>query len=339
MFAPLAALLTVQVTIWESVSRGLQRVAGVVIGVLLAYGFVHLAGINAWTIAWAIFVSFVVGRALRLGQQGSVQVPVSALVVLALGAATKGYGLDRVVDTAIGAGFGIAVNAVIVSRPHVERAEHQVRAFADGVANLLVKLAAGVLNPAEDWASDLAQARELGERGAAAIREVRQAETALRWNSCGRRDRPAVERLEAAAEVIDQIDRPTSDIAQVLADTPAGWSIPDGLAAPLAALLRRVAYEFSSWATVTTSVEAPGGRAGPAGAVEPGQLAGGPSHVDVAVLYHAVLTANPCPPVTPEAAAVALSIALAAIRINAELNRPREGPLAARRGGKSIFAS
>ena len=35
VFAPLAALLTVQVTLWESVSRGLQRVVGVVVGVAI----------------------------------------------------------------------------------------------------------------------------------------------------------------------------------------------------------------------------------------------------------------------------------------------------------------
>ena len=47
VFAPLAALLTVQVTVWDSVARGLQRVLGVVVGVLVASGFARLAGINA----------------------------------------------------------------------------------------------------------------------------------------------------------------------------------------------------------------------------------------------------------------------------------------------------
>ena len=85
---------------------GLQRVLGVVVGVLVAYGFARLAGINAWSIALVIFVSLLAGRALRLGQQGSIQVPVSALLVLVLGATTGGYALDRVVDTVIGAAAG-----------------------------------------------------------------------------------------------------------------------------------------------------------------------------------------------------------------------------------------
>jgi len=50
VFAPLAALLTVQATVWESVSRGAQRVAGVIVGVVVAFGFARVAGIHAWSI-------------------------------------------------------------------------------------------------------------------------------------------------------------------------------------------------------------------------------------------------------------------------------------------------
>jgi uncharacterized membrane protein YgaE (UPF0421/DUF939 family) len=122
VFAPLAALLTVQVTVWDSVARGLQRVLGVVVGVLVAYGFARLAGINAWSIALVIFVSLLAGRALRLGQQGSIQVPVSALLVLVLGATTGGYALDRVLDTMVGAATGILVNVVVVPPTQVKGA-------------------------------------------------------------------------------------------------------------------------------------------------------------------------------------------------------------------------
>jgi len=84
------------------------------VGVLVAFGFARVAGIHAWSIALVVFVSILAGQALRLGQQGSVQVPVSALLVLVLGATTGGYALDRVVDTAIGAACGILVNLVVV---------------------------------------------------------------------------------------------------------------------------------------------------------------------------------------------------------------------------------
>ncbi len=98
-------MLTVQVTVWDSVSRGLQRALGVVVGVLLAYALARLLGMHVWSVALLVFVSWVAGQVLRLGQQGAVQVPVSALLVLVLGASTTGYAVDRVVDTFVGAGW------------------------------------------------------------------------------------------------------------------------------------------------------------------------------------------------------------------------------------------
>ena len=144
----MAALLTVQVTVWESVSRGLQRVLGVVVGVLVAFGFARLAGIHAWSIALVVFVSILAGQALRLGLQGSVQVPVSALLVLVLGASTGGYALDRVVDTAIGAGTGILVNLVVVPPTRLDDARAAVRGFGGALADLLRQVANDLGAPA-----------------------------------------------------------------------------------------------------------------------------------------------------------------------------------------------
>ena len=48
---------------------------------------------------WAIFAGLLLGWAARLGPQGAVQVPVSALLVFLVGRATAGYGGERIVDT------------------------------------------------------------------------------------------------------------------------------------------------------------------------------------------------------------------------------------------------
>jgi hypothetical protein len=175
VFAPLAAVLTVQVTIWQSVSRGLQRVAGVVVGVLVASAFAHVAGIHAWSIAVVIFVSLLLGRAMRLGTQGSIQVPISALLVLVLGATTGGYGLDRVVDTAIGAACGILVNLAVFPRIHLSEANARVRSLAEGLGSLVRGVAAWVERaeaapptPPEDPDALLGAARLLSDRVTAA---------------------------------------------------------------------------------------------------------------------------------------------------------------------------
>ena len=207
VFAPLAALLTVQVTVWDSVARGLQRVLGVVVGVLVAYGFARLAGINAWSIALVIFVSLLAGRALRLGQQGSIQVPVSALLVLVLGATTGGYALDRVLDTVVGAATGILVNLVIVPPTQLKSARREVSAFAGALATLLRGVAQSIVLPGADMAAHLQQARRLSDDTKAASLAVERSEAATRLNPAGRRDRPAVQILQSAVKTLTLVER------------------------------------------------------------------------------------------------------------------------------------
>ena len=321
VFAPLAALLTVQVTVWESVSRGLQRVLGVVVGVLVAFGFARLAGIHAWSIALVIFVSILAGQALRLGQQGSVQVPVSALLVLVLGAATSGYALDRVVDTAIGAAVGVLVNLVVVPPTRLGEARREVQSFADALADLLRQVAHDLWTPGSDLSAHLVPARQLSAQGAAASLAVNRTATALRWHPAGRRHRPAVERLLAATKALNLVERPARGIARTLADAPPSWSPPSRLAEPLRRLLLAVAAEIDAWTERATTTEPQGSAGGPEGDGKDGDGDGGTDE-----LYHQALLAARAPEVQPETAAIASAIAIDAQRISGELRGDPDVP-------------
>lgn len=112
-FAPLAVILIVQPTVYDSLSRALQRVVGVLLGVTAALAVSHFLTPSGWSIAIIVFAGLLLGWSLRLGPQGVVQVPVSALLVFAVGSATPDYGGRRVVETLIGS--AIAVLAVLVS--------------------------------------------------------------------------------------------------------------------------------------------------------------------------------------------------------------------------------
>jgi len=112
-FAPLAVLLVVQPTVYDSLSRAFQRVAGVVVGVAAALAVSHFLAPSGWSIGIIIFAGLLVGWTARLGPQGAVQVPVSALLVFLVGRATPGYAGERIADTLIGA--GVAVIAVLLS--------------------------------------------------------------------------------------------------------------------------------------------------------------------------------------------------------------------------------
>jgi uncharacterized membrane protein YgaE (UPF0421/DUF939 family) len=334
VFAPLAALLTVQVTIWDSVARGLQRVLGVVVGVLVAYGFARLAGINAWSIGLVIFVSLLAGRALRLGQQGSIQVPVSALLVLVLGATTGGYALDRVLDTVVGAATGILVNLVVVPPTQVKAARTEVNAFAAALATLLRGVAQSMSLPGADLAAHLQQARRLSDDTAAASLAVERSDAATRLNPTGRRDRPEVQKLQAAVATLTRVERAARGITRALADAPSSWRPPDELARLLTEVLATVAGELDTWGARVTSEAVPGGPPGPVGS--PGTSVAAGALMDE--LYHDTLVAARAREVEPETAAIVSAIALDAHRISQELAAALDTSAAALPSWRALFA-
>ena len=84
LLAPLTALIVVQVTLFSTLTSGLQRVASVTAGVLLAVGFSSLVGLTWWSLGILVAVSILVGQLLRLGPH-LIEVPISAMLVLAVG--------------------------------------------------------------------------------------------------------------------------------------------------------------------------------------------------------------------------------------------------------------
>ncbi|WP_027417127.1 FUSC family protein [Aneurinibacillus terranovensis] len=125
-FAPLAAILCVQVTVEQSVLKGYQRVIGIIGGVLLADFSVHYMGIHDWSLALIVFVGIGLATLLKLGQQAISQVGVSALVVLTAGAGNYTYGIDRIVDTVIGAIIAVIVNMLILPPDYTDLASQSL---------------------------------------------------------------------------------------------------------------------------------------------------------------------------------------------------------------------
>src|ERR1019366_6426419 len=67
VLAPLTALLVVQLTMYETLASGLQRVASVVAGVLIAVGVATYVGLTWWSLGAVVAASLIIGRLLRLG--------------------------------------------------------------------------------------------------------------------------------------------------------------------------------------------------------------------------------------------------------------------------------
>ena len=137
LLAPLTAMLVVQVTPVSLLASGLDRVLSVVIGVSLAVGFAAVVPLEWWSLGLLIFVSVIIGQVLRL-QSNLMEVAISGMLVLGVGAlgATAAAG-QRIAETLVGAGVGIAANLLFPPRIPTADAGRAIEGLADAVSDLL----------------------------------------------------------------------------------------------------------------------------------------------------------------------------------------------------------
>jgi hypothetical protein len=137
LLAPLTAMLVVQVTPVSLLASGIDRVVAVVAGVSLAVGFAAVAPLEWWSLGALIFVSITVGQALRL-RSNLIEVAISGMLVLGVGAlGAEAAAGQRISETLVGAGVGIAVNLLFPPRIPTSDAGREIEGLADAVSDLL----------------------------------------------------------------------------------------------------------------------------------------------------------------------------------------------------------
>ena len=262
VLAPLTALLVTQLTLVKTITGSLQRVASVTAGVLLALAAADLLGLHWWSVGLVIFVSLAVGQVLKLGSH-RIEMAVSALLVMTLGG-TPGVARTRVLETLIGAGVGVLVNAVLVPPVYIRPASEAIYGLADDMARVLEGAAADL---AEGWSGEdayerLREARELDGEVGEAREAISQAEDSLRLNPRRRlvvgdpsdELREGMSTLEHSVILVRGIMRSLVDL-----DTATGGGGPDpALAAAVRELLEELAVAVRTFGEhVAASVPGP----------------------------------------------------------------------------------
>jgi len=185
LIAALTALLVVQATLASTLITGVQRVLSVVSGVALAVLLVSVVGLTWWSLGVLVAASIVVGQVLRLGPN-LVEVPISAMLVLGVGASGAGsVGAGRVVETLVGAAVGILANVLFPPAVQTRYAGQAVERFAGEISGLLDRaaatLSAGPVS-VEETTSWLEEARRLNRRAPRVDRALDHAEESRRLN-------------------------------------------------------------------------------------------------------------------------------------------------------------
>ena len=242
LLAPLTALLVAQVTVFRTVTSGIERVGSVVAGVLVAVLLSQVVGLTWWSLGIAIFLSLVIGRLLRLGEH-TLEVPISAMLVLAVAGQAGTAAVDRVTETLIGAVTGVVVSFMLRPPMYVQPAADAVGELAAELAALLTAMGEELT---EGWSSGQARAwedraLELDRPLRAAGIAVARGEESLRLNPRQRRVREGASSLRAALAALEhaavQIRGITLDLADLADSVEASGQAEPELLVALGALL------------------------------------------------------------------------------------------------------
>jgi len=184
IFAAIAALLVVQPNINQTLGRAVERSLGVIGGVLIAYAIGIAFGQSSWIVLLAIVFCIMLAWALRLAPSSASQIPISAMLVLSIGATTPEYARDRILETIIGAAVALVVNALIVPPVLLAPAHDAVVRLAREVADTLDRIVDALRFPqqASQIEEMMIKARLLRPMLSKAEKAIKQAEESLTLN-------------------------------------------------------------------------------------------------------------------------------------------------------------
>ncbi|WP_067804061.1 FUSC family protein [Actinomadura formosensis] len=218
LLSPLTALLVVQFSVYQTIKASILRVAAVTSGVLVAVLAASTIGFSWWTLGLTLLAALVIGHVLRLGEH-VLEVPISAMLIFALGGASELGATERVLETLIGAATGLAATLLVPS-VRVRPAEDAVQETAEKLRALVEDIADGLRGERTDgeaarWQHEAERlARELGRTD----RELGAAEESVRLNPRARRLVDAGVALRNAMETMEHFTLSLRGLTRSLAD-------------------------------------------------------------------------------------------------------------------------
>lgn len=206
-FAPIAAVVSLGLSLGARVRRSFELIAGVTVGIGIGDTLISLIGTGAWQITLVVGLAMATAIFLDGGPIISMQAGTSAVLVATLIPPQQGGGADRMLDALIGGLVGFLVVTLVPVHP-VLRARKSAADILGTASAVLALVADGlVANDPKPIKEGLQKARESqsaidGLRSSlSGGREISRL-APLYWNS-----RERFDRLAAAADPIDNAMR------------------------------------------------------------------------------------------------------------------------------------
>ena len=243
--AAIAAAITVQMSLHKSMREGFAQILGTTIGAGVALGSEALFGLGSITVAMTIGLGSVTARALRLGTAASMNVAVTALIVIGPGPA-ESTAIHRLGSIVVGTLIAIALSYFSHPKDPEGRTIDEISKIAIDTAELLGTMSVGIAaGPDRAMAGRwLARARVLTTRVPRLRAQALEARDYARWFPMAQRGR--AEELYQRAFALDHAVDEVATIARTVFDATVEGGIPDATAQQISDALASASYALSA---------------------------------------------------------------------------------------------
>jgi hypothetical protein len=243
--AAIVCTLSIRISLHKSMREGFGQIVGTAIGAGIALLTVSLFNFGFLAVATTIILCAVIARALHLGEVASVNVPVTALIVIGPGI-SESTAESRLGSTLIGAAIAIFFSYFSHPNTPVGRARIQIKNVSTKAAALMAEMSEGVAAgyTQKDAGRWLARARLLVEEVPAIRAQSVEARSHARWFPTAEKDEAEEIYIEgiAAEHTLVQV----RTIARTLFDSAVEGGIADSTKKQIAVALSAASYAISS---------------------------------------------------------------------------------------------
>jgi hypothetical protein len=245
LVAAIVSTLSIRISLHKSVREGFGQIVGTALGASVALFAVWLFDFGFLAVGITIILCSVVARALHLGEVASVNVPVTALIVIGPGL-SESTAAHRLGSTLIGAAIAIIFSYFSHSKTPVGRAVDQITTVSQKAAKLLATMSEGVAagytqKDAGHW---LATARLLIEDIPAIRAQSVEARGHARWFPTAEKDE--AEEIYIRGIALEHTVVQVRTIARTLFDSAVSGGIADSTKKQIAVALSAASYAISS---------------------------------------------------------------------------------------------
>jgi hypothetical protein len=203
-FAPVAAIITLGLTVSERGRRAWEVTVGVALGIAVGDLLVLGIGVGAAQLSLVVMLASALAIFLGSGQMLASQAAVSAALVATLQPPTDGVTFDRFIDALTGGSVALLVNALVLPADPVAMVRAPLRALVDELAATLEDVAVAILERDRDMAERaLLRARGIDELSGRFAEAVSVSRETTRYAPPRRRMRGRVEGYADAAAQMD----------------------------------------------------------------------------------------------------------------------------------------